>query len=292
MHNIYVPETVEAYQTDLHAHALPDTNLATHDFYKRLIGWVVDKRTPLLYEQDHDDEYTNFSINFNWLLLRDYRQTALGSAATIATMYGLHEFTHMTHQLHTRLDEISAAEYAEAFTRSEYRASNETEVLIHYRVPNLREVVFPGMKIAYDILRERRIAQPSMALLCAIRPLIIEHDVLDGWFEDSAKNKAVGQRFKSYQGNRPWALKRFDAIKPYFSGQNFPESSGLTDNEYESVIATYRPSLSQQTYEANIVRNVRFGYAMCGLAVPAINTFAQAQEAATQLEGQHAIVQS
>ena len=70
------------------ARGLPDVEIRDHPFYRRLIGWVLDVRSPLLYEQDHPDEYTNLSINFNWLLLRDYRQTRLGPAETILTMYG------------------------------------------------------------------------------------------------------------------------------------------------------------------------------------------------------------
>jgi hypothetical protein len=66
----------------------------------------------------------------------------------------------------------------------------------------------------------------------------------------------------------------------------------LTDNEYEDVIAAYKPMLDQDGYEANVIRNVRFGFAMCGLAVPGINNFGDARAAAQDLEGQHAIVQS
>lgn len=292
MRNIHIAETPAAYQDDLHQRAFPDISLTTNDYYRRLVGWVADNRTPLLYEQDHDDEYTNFSINFNWLLLRDYTKTKLGPVATLATMYGLHEFTHMTHRLHTRLDEISANEYAEAFTRSEYRASNETEILIHYRIPQLRDVVFPGMKIAYDIMRERGVTQPSMSLLSVLRPLIIEQDTLDDFFGGNPENEAIRERLKSYNGNRPWAIKRYETIKPYFSHQGFPQSSGLTDNEYEAVISDYEPNLTREAYEANVIRNVRFGYAMCGLEVPFLARFTEAKAAANDLEGHHAIVQS
>lgn len=153
MHNIIIPETAEGYIEDINRRAFPDPGLRGHNFYRRLIGWVIDHRTPLLYEQNYDNEYTNFSINFNWLLVRNYSDTTLGAPDTIATMYTLHEFTHMTHYLPVELSEVSAEDYAEAFTASEYRASNETEILIHYRIPELRKLVFEGMKIAFDCLR-------------------------------------------------------------------------------------------------------------------------------------------
>lgn len=292
MKSIYIPETVQDYKADVLERALPDEKLRNNDFYQRLAGWVMDVRTPLLYEQDHDDEYTNFSINFNWLLLRDYSATRLGPPDTIKTMYSLHEFTHMTHRLSTRLDTISAEEYAEEFTASEYRASNETEILIHYRVPDLRQLVLNGTRIVYDIMRENDAPKPTSQLLGALRPLVVEHDILDGFFAKSEEDKAILARMKSFNGNRAWAHERFDAIRPYFSGPEFPQSSGLSNSEYETVIGTYEPHLSQKTYENHVVRNVKFGYAMCGLAVPEIISFKDAVTAAKELENHHAIVQS
>jgi hypothetical protein len=292
MRNIEIPDNVQDYTAQIHEQALPDQELTGNDFYRRLVGWVLNKRTPLLYEQDHPDEYTNLSINFNWLLERDYSQTKLGPPDTVKTMYTLHEMTHMTQSLPTRLDDISALQYAELFTRSEYRASNETELLIHWRVPGLRSKVFPDTKIAFDILKERNVPKLPMSLLCKLRPVIIEQDSLDFLFQDSAENQAILSRFKSYNNNRQWAIDRFKVIMPYFCGPQFPHSEGLSDDEYEAVISSYEPHLSQEVYESNIVRNVRLGYAMCGLAVPKIITFSDAKLAAKELEGQHAIVQS
>ncbi len=292
MHAIEIPNTVEEYSAQVAERALPDEMLRNHDYYKRLAGWVMDVRTPLLYKQDHDDEYTNFSINFNWLMLRDYSHTTLGPTDTVATMYALHEMTHMTHRLSTRLDTMTAEEYAEEFTASEYRASNETELLIHYRVPELRGLVFQGTKIAVDILRERNIPQPPSALLQELRPIVVEHAALDSFFSASDDDKAILARYKSYNNNREWATERFSLIKPYFSGPEFPQSSGLSAKEYETAICAYEPNPDQARYEANVMRNVRFGFAMCGLAQPNIKTFQEARAAAVELEGQHAIVQS
>jgi hypothetical protein len=165
MRNIYIPKMVEEYQHDISERAFPEPLITVNDFYRRLIGWVNDNRSPLLYEQDHPDEYTNLSINFNWLLLRDYSETQLGRPETILAMYALHEYSHMTNWLPTRLSEIPAGEYADQFARSEYRASNETEIQIHYRIPELRKEVFPNMTIAADIMKRRGIEQQSSALL-------------------------------------------------------------------------------------------------------------------------------
>lgn len=292
MKNIFIPETVGEYREDLTERALPEPEITGNDFYGRLIGWAIDNRAPLLYEQDHPNEYGNLSINFNWLLLRDYKDSKLGPPDTILAMYSLHELAHMTHWLPTRLDELSAGEYAEQFARSEYRASNETEVLLHYRVPELRERVFQGMRIAVDIMKERGIQQPSAARLGNLRPLFVEDDILDGFFGDKPEDIAIGTRLKHYNGNRNWAKERFDAIWPYFQDESLPQGGGLTNDEYEPTIANYEPRLSQPEYEGNVIRNVRLGYAMCGLKVPLITSFSGAIEAAKNLEGEHAIIQS
>jgi hypothetical protein len=197
----------------------------------------------------------------------------------------------MTHRLPTRLDEVSATEYAEEFTRSEYRASNETEILIHYRIPEIRETVFSGMKIAFDILCDRGIIQPSASDLGLLRRMVIETDYLDNKFEDEEDQKIL-EWLKGFNTNRDWAIDRFNEIKGDFTGIDIAQDFGLTDKEYEQVISIYEPQSDQTRYEKNVIRNVKFGHAMCGLLVPEIEDIGQAIELAKGLEGHHAKTQS
>lgn len=290
MRNIYIPETVEQYHQDIAERAFPDERIRNNDFYRRLIGWVAVNRTPLLYEQDHPDEYTNLSINFNWLLLRDYSRTKLGRPATILSMYALHEYAHMTHWLPTRLNEISADEYSEQFAKSEYRASNETEISLHYRMPELRADVFPGIKIAADIMKERGIPQLPAELLDKIRPILIEHDELDPLLGNDPDVVQTLQRMKQFNGNHRWSHDHFLAIQPYFTDDSLPQGQGLINKEYESVISQYDGVLTQADYEQNVIRNVRFAYGMVGDAIPTIDTFNEARDRAEDLEGRYALV--
>jgi hypothetical protein len=291
MKNIYIPPTVEQYQQDIQDRAFPDSRFMENDYYRRLIGWVNDNRTPLLYNQDHTDEYANLSINFNWLLQRDYSQTKLGRPETILTMYALHEYTHMTNWLPTRLNEITANEYADQFTRSEYRASNETEILVHYRMPELRESVFPDMKIAVDLMKERGVTQPTSAILGKIRPLLVEHDEMDYLLGNDPEVTEALQRLKQFNGNRRWSAEHFEQIQQFFVDETLPQGNGLTDTEYEDVIATYEPSLTQENYERNVSRNVRMAFGMCGLAIPELHgDIGEAIQAAKELEGRHALI--
>lgn len=292
MKNIVIPETAEAYQADLMERAFPDETITDNEFYRNMIGWVVDHKTPLLYEQTHPDEYANLSINFNWLLTRDYSQTELGPPDTIHSMYALHEFTHMTHWLPMRLGEISMNEYADQFARSEYRASNETEILAHYRIPDLRKMVFSGMTIAYDLLRQQGIPQPSSALLGKVRPLLIEHKDFDHLVGEGPAAQEQLARIKRYDGNRDWASRHYHKIRDSFMDPSLPLGVGLTDTEYEPTIEAYQPHLSQERYEANVITNVRMGYGMCDLPIPTLSTFNDAREAAQELEGRDALVRN
>jgi len=271
--------------------AFPEPLITGHDFYRRLIGWVIDNRTPILYEQDHESEYANFSIGANWLLRRDYKDTdEFGPATTRLGMYSLHEYTHMTHPLPTRLDELSDGQCAELFTHSEYRASNETEIMIHYRVPELRSLVLPGTKIVFDIMKARDIEQPDAASLVNLRAAVIESNYLDHVLGTDPGDMAVLAGLKRFSGNRDWARKHYAAWRPHMLDPVLPLGYGLTHAEYEPTISAYEPGLTQEQYEHNIIRNVRLGYAMCGLAIPSIATFTEAREAAVSLEGHHAVI--
>jgi len=288
MKNIVIPKTAEEYRANLMARAFPDARIYKDAFYSNLIDWIIDHRTPILYELTDASEYTNFSINFNWLLLRDYTETKLGSQPLILSMYCLHEFSHMTHWLPTNLRDMTPGEYAEFFTQSEYIASNETEIFIHYRLPELRRELFPGTKIFYDTLKDAETPVPSVSNLYDMRSIIVEGHVLDTVLFPNKNDKPILERFKYYSGNRPWARSRFSRIQPYFL--DTPQSFGLTKAEYEEVITGYQSSFSQQRYEANIMRNVKLGYAMCGKEVPKIENFADAVAKAEKLVGSFAVV--
>lgn len=292
MKHIHIPDSVSEYQEAFVAEALPDSRIPGDDFYRRLIGWVLDQKTPLLYEQTHPDEYANLSINHHWLLRRDYSQTTLGAAATVMSLYALHELTHMTNWLPTRLDEISAQEYADQFTRSEYRASNESEILVHYRVPELRGDVFPETTIAVDVLKRMGIERPDSSLIGKLRALIVEHDQFDELIGQDDEAKQALARLKQFNGNREWAVKHYAEIRHLFTDSLFPLGTGLTDTEYEQAIAAYEPQSDQAKYEANVITNVRLGFAMCGMKVPLLASFSDAKAAVKELEGQHALVRN
>lgn len=291
MKNIYIPSTVEEYQTDTAKRAFPDERIGNNDFYRRMIGWVTDNRTPLLYEETHPDEYNNLSINFNWMMLKDYSDKPhLGRAETIMSLYALHEYCHMTNWLPTRLNEISASEYANQFTFSEYRASNESEILVHYRIPELRADVFPNNRIAVDLMKEREIPQQPSALLGKIRSILIEHDELDHLMGADDEVQGLVKHLKDFNGNRRWSTEHYAKIKELFSEPSLPLGDGLIDAEYEQVIESYEPNLTQEDYERNVMRNIRFAFGMCALGTPIFANFEEARIASKELEGRDALI--
>jgi hypothetical protein len=291
MKNTYIPPSITEYR-ELVDQVSPDPLIRDAPFYRGLANWVIDERTPIFYDQTHPSERDNFSINFNWMVRRDYSDTTIGPPETVQTMYAMHEYTHMTHWLPTRLDEVSADEYAQQFTGSEYRASNETEISIHYRIPELRSMILQGVRIAFDVLQEQGMARLSAAQLANLRPVVIEGETLDSFFSGSPQDREVLARLKGFNGNREWARNRYQVLRPHFMDATFPLGSGLSMEAYEPTIEGYESTITQEQYEHNMIRNVRFGFAMCGLPAPQLESFADAVAAARQLEGQYAITQA
>lgn len=124
-----------------------------------------------------------------------------------------------------------------------------------------------------------------------IRPMLVEHTEFDHLVGDDADAQAALARLKQYNGNRRWSAEHFGEIQQFFMDDTLPQGSGLTDTEYEDVIANYEPHLTQEQYERNVTLNVRMAFGMCGLAIPKLHGgIEEAIEAAKTLEGRHALV--
>jgi len=67
---------------------------------------------------------------------------------TLRAMYFLDDFAHMLFYYPHDMASVSPREFEEAVILSEYAASNETEILAHYRVPelDLAELAAPVQK--------------------------------------------------------------------------------------------------------------------------------------------------
>lgn len=238
-----------------------DRALVDSAFYRALVQFVLDAKAPLFYEQSDPSEYANFSAHYNFVLIRNnYASEALRG------LYFLHDFTHMLFYYPHDLSTVTEREFEDALILAEYAASNETEILAHYRVPGLRERVFPDKRLFVDLLRERGVAaKPPVLSLFQLRKALVESDWLDPYFFHDPRDGPEKERLKSYaEGNERWCKKRFHESRrlPNPTEWFFPF---LTPGSYERVLASYRSTATQEDYERTVLRNVRLAFALLGV---------------------------
>jgi len=251
--------------------------LREHPFYCRLIQFVLDAKAPLFYRQSDPSEHANFSAYYNFILMRETYTNP-----TLRAMYFVHDFAHMLFYYPHDVASVSRAEFEEALIVSEYAASNETEILIHYRVPALRERVFADKRIFVDLLRERGVAQPPVRALLHLRKQMIEDDVLDPFFFVDARDEPIRTTFKSYRGNRAWCKHRLSEVRALPNPAEYFYRF-LTPTNYERVLAGYQSTATQASYESTVLMNVRLAFVLLNLPGPP-GAFAECEAALRRLE--------
>ncbi|MEO6327224.1 MAG: hypothetical protein ABIT01_13130 [Thermoanaerobaculia bacterium] len=278
MRDLRIFATKLAYERHVFTELVSDPLIAEHPFYRRLIQFVLDGKAPLFYLQSDPTEFRNFSAYYHFILDRETYTNE-----TLRSMYFLHDFTHMLFYYPHDVSSVTQEEFEEAVISSEYAASNETEVLVHYRVPGLRERVFQDRRIFFDLLRERGVAQPPVHSLLHLRKTLVERDVLDPYFFQDARDAPVRETLKSYAGNGAWCKHRMREIRRLKDPTEYFYRF-LTPTNYERVLASYESTATQESYERVTLRNLRLAYELLGLANPPM-TFAEGLARANELEG-------
>jgi len=277
MKDILLFRTKEEYERFVLTRAFRAPLLAEHPFYRNLISWVVDNRTPLFFSQSDPSEHDAFSLYWHAILLRDTYADDLR-----ASMYMLHEFTHSLFAYPHDLPAVGEAGFRAACLEAEYAASNETEVLAHWRVSGLRHTFLVGQRIWYDILRDGGMAaRPPVPELLHLRREAMEGHV-PGRTDDDA---AVLDMMKGYETlNARWAANHW----PLWRALPRPEPRewpALEPEAYEAAVAGYRRRGGQAEYEANVLANVRTFFALHGMAGRAPATFSECFDRIGLLDG-------
>ncbi len=279
MREIRIFPTRQEYERYVFSEIFSDPEIVNHPFYRRLIQFVLDGKAPLFYRESDPTEYRNFSAYYHFIL---DRQNYI--SATLRSMYFLHDFTHMLFYYPHDVSAVTQEEFEEAVILSEYAASNETEVLIHYRMPGLREKVFPERRILFDILRDRGVNQPPVHSLLHLRKTLIERDVLDPYFFQDPNDRSAWETLKSYAGNGAWCKHRMREIRRLRNPTEYFYRF-LTPANYERVLSSYESLATQESYEQITLRNVRLAFELLGIADPP-TTFAACLDEVEELEGQ------
>lgn len=118
-------------------------------FYFNLVHWIMDNHAPIFYTVSDQAEHFAFSGAYFF----ETRRTRYPNK-TREQLFWLHDFTHMLFPYAHDVYEISERDFLNQFWYQERIASTETEIMAYYRVPGLREKVFPDEKLWYDVIRE------------------------------------------------------------------------------------------------------------------------------------------
>jgi hypothetical protein len=277
-------ERVDDYRDFLYEEIFREPLIRDHPFYRNLIGFVIDERSPFFYRISDPSEHFGFSGSFHFMTRREIYTTPAQE-----TLFFLHDFTHILfpypHLLHAPGENwhVTLANFTEIFFHQERLASNESEILAHYRVgPELREKIFPGKRLYIDVLRERGIPQLAAPDLLRMRELLCKERWLDTLLLHDESE--VAWWFQRWAKLTPrWCAERYRAQIRYKLPQF--DWAWLEADSYECFLRDYRPKLDQRLYERNVLQNLQIAYALLDRG-DAPRSFAEAEEAVRKLEGE------
>ncbi len=250
-----------------------------HPFYANLIRWVADHRSPIFFDISDPSEHFAFSGAYHFESVRAY-----DGDITRQSIFLAHDFTHLLFPFPHDMRTVTADEFVELFTYQERIASTETELLAYYRVPGLREKVFPDEKLLFDVMIERGEEQPSAAAFLPHRNALILDDPYGD--EQLGDHPEILAWMRSWRTLTPkWCRARWADMQSR-DVPTFPWER-LSVDTYEAVIAGYDGSSgSQDRYERNVLANLQMAYALMGRHDEAPTRFSEAVDAIAALEGE------
>jgi hypothetical protein len=172
-------------------------------------------------------------------------------------------------------------QFLNEFWYQERLASSETEIMSYYRVPGLRELVFPDEKLWYDVLRERGWNNPNdeFHIDGDSKPdpeLFLKYRI-KVQMEDEFGERELGDHpeilkfITQWRRLTPnWISKRYASV----AGRRIEapqRDKNFSAVNYERRISEYmgalRPSAGQrqENYERHIMENVRMAYDLAGI---------------------------
>ena len=277
MKHIKFHSTLTEYLSFISGNIIQTDIFKQHPFYRGLVDFIVDYRSPLFFEASHDYEYAHFSQYFNFVLMRGGYENAF-----ISDMFFMHDFMHMAFHNPLRVRDLSYEYFHELTTTNEYVASNDTEIRTYYRLPGMREnsLSYP---ILYDVLRDNLPECPSARELLRMRKSIIldEQDEGLGGHPDAAGIFAFLRKFKA--SNPKWTRIWYDQF-PEIDAVYSRDRMALPVLDYEAFLERYRSDFSEERYQQNVLQNVQVALQLLGEKdLPA--NFAECRDAVEVLEG-------
>jgi hypothetical protein len=260
-------ETKAEYEDHIWSSVFTQPWVRECEFYRKLVAFIIDHRAPIFYTVSDKDEHFAFSGAYYFETRRQRYPDA-----TREQLFWLHDFTHMLFPYAHDVYEISGKDFLHQFWYQERIASTETEIMAYYRVPGLRERVFPDEKLWYDVIRERGWSnpndgftikgefQPHPGLFLKYR----ERVQLDDEFgqKELGDHPEILKFVTSWRKLTPrWVNKRYASVAG-LRIETYPYDQQFDADNYEYRILAYdeenRPG--EQQYRDLIMANVRMAY--------------------------------
>jgi hypothetical protein len=233
------------------------TNYEFHNnnFYRGLIDWIVDNRAPIFYEANLEYEYSHFTQYFNFILIRhNYENSYLQS------MYYLHDFMHMIFNNPIPPNKYSLEKFTKIAIENEFYASNETEILIYYRIPELREKTI-DVEILYDLLIKEGF-EPDINKLFKLRNKLVYGNLNES---EHLKFKTVLPFFRRFTKNNLIWCKLWYYYFPRNIRKHIQKTIPYTC--YYKYLDSYRLALTENIYKKSLRCNVQLASALTNLEI-------------------------
>ncbi|MDB5194484.1 MAG: hypothetical protein JWN50_498 [Parcubacteria group bacterium] len=269
--------TLAEYEHFINTEIIKTEEFKTHPFYKGLVDFVIDHRSPIFFKASEEYEYAHFTQYFNFVLMRDHY-----ASDSVSDMFFMHDMVHMAFDNPLNPRRLTKEYFTEIVNYNEYVASNDTEMLTYYRIPGLREKSL-SYTILYDLLKEKYPEAPSINFLLKLRKSIVfeNSDGGLGGHPDAEKVFAYLRKFK--QNNVVWGDLWYNKM-PEVPDPYYKKRPTLTLHDYEYILENYTSVRSEHRYQHNVLTNIQTALSLLGEKdIP--QTFAECAEAVKRLEG-------
>jgi hypothetical protein len=277
MRNLTFFPTLKEYEDFFYKEVIKTEPFKVHTFYRGLIDFVIDHRSPIFFKSTQEYEYAHFSQYFNFVLMRDHY-----ASDYVSDMFFMHDLVHMAFDNPLNPRRLTFDYFTEIVNNNEYVASNDTEMLTYYRIPEMRKNSLP-YTILYDLLLPKHPKAPSIDFLLNLRKDIVFNNSDAGLGDHPDAEKVFAYLRKFRQNNVVWCDLWYNKM-PEVPDPYYKKRLTLTLHDYDYVLEHYTPARNEERYQYNVLTNIQTGLALLGEKdLP--KTFAECAEAIKRLEG-------
>jgi hypothetical protein len=276
MKNIKFFKTRKEYSGFIYTEIIQNKEFHIHRYYRGLIEFIIDHRSPIFFNASMDYEYAHFTQFFNFSLIRENYESTI-----LKDMYFIHDFVHMVFDNPLQLKEYTLPYFSQVAIYNEYAAANDTEILIYYRIPELRAKTFKD-KIFYDVLLEKFKKQPDVRYLFELRRSIIDENDFS-FFKSIPDSKNILDFLTKFKDNNTvWCENWYDKF-PKLQIDYSQKRTALPILDYEEYLENYSSDKSEERYRDNILYNTQVAAEIASLKLP--QKFEECEDTFKELEG-------